>query len=85
MINSNLSQVFRPGVRYGRTWVTGTSFHWFLRDKLVVLKTPGLYTGHEPKAASLVRVSVKARARVGVRVAGGVRVMVMVRVRVGAY
>ena len=42
MINSNLSQVFRPGVRYGRAWVTGTSFHWFLRDKFVVLKTPGL-------------------------------------------
>ena len=33
----------------------------------MVLKTPGLETvkyGHEPKATSLVRVSVKARARV---------------------
>ena len=42
MINSNLSQVFRPGVRYGRAWVTGTSFHWFLRGIFVVFKTPGL-------------------------------------------
>jgi hypothetical protein len=61
-----------------------------LRDKFVVLKTPGLYLvkyGHETKATSLIRVMVKARARVGVRVGVRVRVTVMVRVRVrvGAY
>ncbi len=53
-----------------------TSFHCFLRDKFVVLKT--VKYGHEAKAISLVRVRVKARARVGVRVGVHVRVRVMV-------